>query len=949
MKFRSLLLLLFVNLSLANSIGFAGDKPNVLLVLTDDQGFGDVASHGNEFISTPVHDRIAKEGARFDRFFVSPVCAPTRAAMLTGRYHPRTGVHGVTRGYETMRANEVTIAEILKAGGYATGAFGKWHNGAHFPQHPNGQGFDEFFGFCAGHWNLYFDTHLEHNGSKPTKTEGYIVDTVTNRAIDWIKKQQKRKKPWFAYLPYNTPHSPWQVPEKYWQKYQNKGLTPEAACAYGMVENIDDNMGRVLSLLEETKQLDNTIVVFLTDNGANSDRFNAGMRGRKGSPHEGGTRVPLFIRYPKLIEPGTVVKPITAHIDLLPTLVEMTGVKMLMTKPLDGKSLVPLIDKSIKNRQWPDRTLYTEYRQQNGRPGHGAVRTEKWRAVRSAKGKKKNKWMLFDMENDPGEKNDLAKTKPKVLKDLQQKFMVWFKDVTKEGFEPIPTEIGHKEHPTVHLPGHEAHLQIVSTDKPGISYKGRPGFANDYITNWTDTKAHATWPVKVVSAGRYEVSIDYALRKEDFGAILEIHLGEESVAGAIDIPYEPKDIPHPFRISRSNIVMERTWATREMGVMTLKPSDARQEVLIKTIATPGMRSAEIKNIRFKKIEDLPGISLLDTETDYNEILVRSSLDRTLQPSLLWVPESKPNTAQPLFVFLHSWSGDYTQNNSAWLKQAKANNWIFLHPNFRGRNRTPKACGSEFARQDILDAMQYVIENHNVDTSRVYLAGGSGGGHMALLMAGHHPDKFSAVSAWCPITDIAEWHRFSRGKNPDSRYANEIEASIGGVPGSSEAIQKENESRSSVYHLHNAIELPVDIAAGIHDGYTGSVPVSHSLRAFNVLLKAKQHKEITLDKIQHWIAEGAKPSSELNDLFYECNFERDIYFQKECGLSRVTLFDGGHEARPRAGVWFLNNIVRKTSWPSSNNKSPQYTKQNTETIKQIKTITPKRNETNAIPE
>ena len=239
----------------------AGERPpNVVLVLTDDQGFGDVRSHGNKLIDTPVHDRIAAEGVRFDRFFVSPVCAPTRASLLTGRYHIRTGVHGVTRGHEIMRADEVTIAELLKGAGYATGAFGKWHNGSQYPHHPNGQGFDEFLGFCAGHWNNYFDTSLDHNGTM-VKSDGFIIDTLTDAAIEFIEVNHKR--PFFCYIPYNTPHTPWQVPERYWRKYQAKGIDdPAIACAYAMCENIDDNMGRILARLEELEIADDTLFIF---------------------------------------------------------------------------------------------------------------------------------------------------------------------------------------------------------------------------------------------------------------------------------------------------------------------------------------------------------------------------------------------------------------------------------------------------------------------------------------------------------------------------------------------------------------------------------------------------------------------------------------------------------------------------------------------------------------
>ena len=347
--------LLFLIATIHDSPLAADRQPNIVLVLTDDQGFGDVRSHGNKLIDTPVHDRIAAEGARFDRFFVSPVCAPTRASLLTGRYHSRTGVHGVTRGHETMRDDEVTVAELLKGVGYATGAFGKWHNGSQYPHHPNGQGFDEFLGFCAGHWNNYFNTTLDHNG-KMVQSKGFIIDVLTDAAIAFIESNKER--PFFCYLPYNTPHTPWQVPERYWKKYLAKGISdPSLACAYAMCENIDDNMGRLISKLETLEIADDTIFIFLTDNGPNTNRYNGGMKGRKGSANEGGVRVPCFMRYPRHIKPGTVIKPITAHIDLLPTLMEYCGLIEYKTKPLDGRSLVPLIHGGTAD--WPSRMLFT--------------------------------------------------------------------------------------------------------------------------------------------------------------------------------------------------------------------------------------------------------------------------------------------------------------------------------------------------------------------------------------------------------------------------------------------------------------------------------------------------------------------------------------------------------------------------------------------------------------
>lgn len=331
-------------------------RPNVVLIMTDDQGWGDISSHGNNLIETPVVDRLATEGARFERFFVSSVCAPTRASLLTGRYYLRSGTYGVTRGRETMRSEEVTIAEVLKQSGYVTGCFGKWHNGAHYPYHPNGQGFDEFVGFCAGHWNNYFDTHLERNGES-VKTRGYITDVLTDAAIRFIEKN--RRWPFFCYVPYNAPHTPWQVPDKYFDKYKARGLDAEIACAYGMCENIDDNIGQILKRLDDLRLSESTIVIFLTDNGPNTDRYNGGMKGRKASVHEGGVRVPLFIRWPGHIDAGRRVTQIAAHIDLLPTIVDLCGAAMMKTLPLDGISLMPLLRGDTAG--WPDRVIYSHY------------------------------------------------------------------------------------------------------------------------------------------------------------------------------------------------------------------------------------------------------------------------------------------------------------------------------------------------------------------------------------------------------------------------------------------------------------------------------------------------------------------------------------------------------------------------------------------------------------
>ena len=580
-------------LGLIEAVDGAGKPPNVVIVLTDDQGFGDVASHGNELVDTPVHDRLAREGARFDRFYVSPVCAPTRASLLTGRYHLRTGVHGVTRGHEIMRDDEVTIAELLKQNGYATGAFGKWHNGSQFPHHPNGQGFDEFLGFCAGHWNNYFDTTLDHNG-KMVPTKGFIIDAVTDAAIEFI--EENKLKPFFCYLPYNTPHTPWQVPDEYFQKYMAKGIEdPKIACAYAMVENIDYNMGRVLAKLEQLKIADDTMFIFLTDNGPNGARFNANMKGRKGSAHEGGVRVPLFIRYPARIKPGTVVKPITAHIDLLPTLMDYCGITKYKTKPLDGKSLVGLINGD--QAAWPRRTLFTAWGGTSLRGSKKAVRTERWRAVDERRG-----WELYDMKTDPHQTKNLAGDQPKRLAKFKDQFESWFKEATSNGFSSIPIHVGHEGRDQVVLEGHYAYLHPVEGLRPdpkkhGISYHGPAGWANDWVDNWTSTKSYPFWNLKVISSGQYDVRLEYACAKADVGTELRIEVGGETLSTSVKKEHSGPMLPSADRIHRKE-VYERDWGMIHAGTVQLK--EGLTQLRVRALSIPGSEAMELKAVHLTR-------------------------------------------------------------------------------------------------------------------------------------------------------------------------------------------------------------------------------------------------------------------------------------------------------------------------------------------------------------
>ncbi|MFZ9241001.1 MAG: sulfatase-like hydrolase/transferase, partial [Chitinophagaceae bacterium] len=326
------LLLTFLSLeTFAQKIN-AAPKPNVLIIIADDQGWGDLGFTGNKTVATPNLDRLAKSGTILDRFYVSPVCSPTRAEILTGRYHVRTGVSGTSTGRVRLDLDETTIAEAFKYGGYKTALFGKWHNGGQAPYHPNCRGIDEFYGFCSGHWGNYFNPILEHNG-EVIKGKGFMTDDLTNHAIEYLN--DKTDQPFFMIMALNTPHSPMQVPDAFWNRYKNKSIQQQGSipekediqhtrAALALNENIDENIGRVIETLKKNNQLNNTIIIYFSDNGPNGNRFNGGMKGIKGTTDEGGVRVPFIISWKNNIQAGRTLNNITANIDLFPTLIELT-------------------------------------------------------------------------------------------------------------------------------------------------------------------------------------------------------------------------------------------------------------------------------------------------------------------------------------------------------------------------------------------------------------------------------------------------------------------------------------------------------------------------------------------------------------------------------------------------------------------------------------------------
>ena len=295
-----------------------------------------------------------------------------------------------------------------------------------------------------------------------------------------------------------------------------------------------------------------------------------------------------------------------------------------------------------------------------------------------------------------------------------------------------------------------------------------------------------------------------------------------------------------------------------------------------------------------------------------EFTTRSPLDGQTQTVRYWAPDLAASQATPVFVFLHSWSSDYRQDNSKWLQQAVQRGWIYLHPDFRGINQSPKACGSPFARRDILDAIDAVSRMYRVDNSRIYLAGVSGGGHMSMLMAGHHPERFSAVSAWVGISDLAAWHQFHLKDGKPQKYARMIEASLGGPPGETAQRDADYQDRSPLFHIDRLGSLPISIYAGVQDGHSGSVPVSHSLRAFNKIAAVRNATPVSEQEIEQLWTQKKLTDPAPSDLSALPNFGRDILLHRTAGNATVTIFDGGHESLPEPACDWLQEQRRKVT-------------------------------------
>jgi arylsulfatase A-like enzyme len=562
--------------------------PNVVVFLADDAGWGDYGVNGNSDVRTPHIDSLARDGVSLQWFFVQPVCAPTRAELLTGRYHPRSGVRGVSTGQERMDLGEKTLADAFKASGYATGAFGKWHNGSQWPYHPNARGFDEFYGYTSGHWGEYVDPPLERSG-RMERARGYIVDVTTDAALDFITRH--KEGPFFCYVPFTTPHSPWSVPEKYWSRFRNKSLTRQGTqpeldmvdhtrVVLAMMENLDDNVGRVLRRLEDLNLARNTIVVFLSDNGPNTSRWNGGMKGRKASTDEGGVRSPLFIRWPQGLPSGRVVPQISGAIDLLPTLTSLANVARVGDRPLDGRDLSPLLRGTPVN--WPERMLWAHW---NGRT---SVRTPRHRLDHAGQ--------LYDMVADPGQTKNVADDQSSVARQLRDAVDAWRADVfgdrpaTAAGsaVDPRPIPVGYREFPVTMLPARDG-------DPRGGVRRSASAPNSSYFVDWRTLDGRMVWELDVHTAGDYEVVIDYTCPTSDAGATIELALGPSRLTGTVTPGWDPPlytnqdTVPRPPGESRM-----KEFRPLRLGVLRLPAG--RGSLVLRALEIPGRTVMDVRRV-----------------------------------------------------------------------------------------------------------------------------------------------------------------------------------------------------------------------------------------------------------------------------------------------------------------------------------------------------------------
>lgn len=496
---RLLILTLFLGSGLW-ALCSAAQQPNVVLIITDDQGYGDLACNGHPWAKTPHIDKLHSEAVALDDYHVAPTCSPTRCGLLTGHWTNRTGVWHTVNGRSMLRENEVTLGALLKTNGYATGMFGKWHLGDNYPYRPEDRGFTEVYRHGGGGvgqtpdlWdNNYFDGHYFHNG-EIVPAKGFCTDVFFDYGIKFIKDSAAKKKPFLAYICTNAPHGPLHCPQKYLDMYPDR--TGAQQSYYGMITNIDDNVGRTRKVLQELGIADDTIFIFTTDNGTTVGKnvFNAKMRGAKGSEYDGGHRVPFMLHWPKgKLSKKRSVKTITSFVDIVPTILDLCGAKTIPAElKFDGVSIKELLYKGDFD-DWPDRFLITDSQRVRDpiKWRKSAVMSEEWRLI--------NGQELYQIDPDPGQLKDVSKTYPDQVKKMRAYYEKWWAELEPTFAQTTEIYLGHKDHPRVSLTSHD---WIQEKNPPWNQGHIRAGSATK------NGKHPGHWAVKVVTEGTYSFSL----------------------------------------------------------------------------------------------------------------------------------------------------------------------------------------------------------------------------------------------------------------------------------------------------------------------------------------------------------------------------------------------------------------------------------------------------------
>lgn len=556
------------------------DRPNILFILTDDQGIGDLSLHDNDSLRTPNMDALLTSGARFDRFYVSPVCAPTRASFLSGLYHPRTGAIFVTRRRENMDDGITTLAEHLQAAGYRTGLYGKWHNGATFPYHPGGQGFDEFLGFTLGHFNNYFDGELRDERDRPVPFHGDLTGILTDSAAQFMiaPDDDDDEQPFFCMIAYQAPHTPVQVADRYWNEPHLAGLSDYNRGIYAMVESIDDRLGQLIDRLDNAGKLDNTIIVFATDNGPNGDRYRMGLKGTKGQVDEGGVRVPFAIRLPgRHSANGKIFSTPAAHIDLLPTVLDLLDLPT--TDSLDGISLVPLLD----GGDLADRYLYTFKQGYNYTGYPGSMRDDRYLYVANDSSHHE----LYDLQEDPGQTTDIFTRSTGRGERMAGIYRDFATGIGRPDLVAPPIDLGA-------APGAIRLLAHEGEPLGDTRFQDTYGWANDYFVGVDE--AGGQWPVTLAADVDYTVTIEYQLTA-DAPVKVSVYAGNGNQVEVMLAPALTEQIAVPDRVTRKE-VYPRAWAVSRLGQLSVTAASKRL-----TIAKTG-RGGElwIKSVELRRVD-----------------------------------------------------------------------------------------------------------------------------------------------------------------------------------------------------------------------------------------------------------------------------------------------------------------------------------------------------------